>query len=216
MSAKPLFPLLALVLVGVSLHGPARAGVISVPSPANCSKPSRIVLTGETLSGAPDPYGEFSVTVRDLANLAVTGSLVIVDFTDAPSVKVPTDQSDPAIQWQHCSPALYGKFTPTNGTVTFRLAGLPSATCQSTATVHIYADGVLIASPSVATLDLDGTGGVTATDLSRWLELYFAGTHCAVADFDGSGDLGAADLGSWLEFYFHHSSTTSSPAPYCQ
>ena len=101
MSAKPLFPLLALVLVGVSLHGPARAGVISVPSPANCSKPSRIVLTGETLSGAPDPYGEFSVTVRDLANLAVTGSLVIVDFTDAPSVKVPTDQSDPAIQWQH-------------------------------------------------------------------------------------------------------------------
>ena len=215
MTARPLLRVLALGLLGLSLHASARAGV-SIPSPANCSKPSRIVLTGETLFGVPDPYGEFSVTVRDLANLPTTGSLVIVDFSSCPGVRVPTDQSDPAIQWTHCSPASFGKFTPSNGTVTFRLAGLPSGACPPEAKVHIYADGVDIGSPRVVTPDLDGVGGVNAADLSKWVDLYFSGASCALADFDGSGTLGAGDLSTWLDFYFHNGSTQSSPAPYCQ
>ena len=216
MHPQPLLRVVALGILGLSLHASARAGVISIPSPANCSKPSRIVLTGETSFGVPDPAGEFSVTVRDLANLPTAGSLVIVDFANCPSVRVPTDQSDPAIQWTHCSPASFGKFTAANGTVSFRLAGLPSGVCPSDARLKIYADGVEIASPRAVTLDLDGGGGVTAADISKLLELYFAGSHCALADFDGSGDLGAGDLSSFLELYFQHGSTTSSPAPYCQ
>ncbi len=218
MSAKPLLRLFtaALGLAGLLIHGAARAGIPDVPSPANSTIPSGIVLTGETSFGAPDPYGEFCVTVRGLYGFPLQGRLVVIDFSGSP-VRLSANQSDPAIQWAQCSSASFGKFTAADGTVCFRLAGLPTTPGSSPAVTkaNVYADGVLLGSPHLATLDLDATGGATASDLGAWLTQYFGGATNGLADFDGNGSLGAGDLSAWLQLYFHHGSTASAAAPLC-
>jgi len=62
----------------------------------------------------------------------------------------------------------------------------------------VLAKGVLLALPSVASFDLDGSGGVGAGDLSVWLSDFGSGVPYERSDFDGSGTIGAADLSEWL------------------
>ena len=210
MAARPLIRILVLGLLGLAFHTTARA---DVPSPENTSAPSRIVLGGLGSDGHPDPCGQFCLTVRDASGQPIAGSLVIVDFTDARGLRMPAEQSD-AFAYRRCGPAMFGKVTAADGTVCFRLAGKLGDGWEAIARANIVADGVVIASPHVGTLDLDSGDGVSAADLAKWLQLFFS-SNCGLADLDGSGDLGAGDLSSWLEIYFRRGTAHSVQDPNC-
>lgn len=59
---------------------------------------------------------------------------------------------------------------------------------------------------TIATADLDGSGGVAASDESLWLNAYFCqqntGYYTASADYDGDGNLGSNDLSIFLNIFF--------------
>jgi hypothetical protein len=71
---------------------------------------------------------------------------------------------------------------------------------------------VLLASPSVASFDLDGVSGVGAGDLSAWLQDFASGGDWARSDYDGDGRIGAADLSAWLTVFAAAGSVQSCAA----
>jgi hypothetical protein len=76
----------------------------------------------------------------------------------------------------------------------------------------IFGNGVLIASPSVSSFDLDGSGGVGAGDLSVWLSDFGTGQPYERSDYDGDGQVSAADLSEWLAVFGAGGSTLSCGA----
>ena len=93
------------------------------------------------------------------------------------------------------------KFTDVTGSVTFTVLGGSNGAGNATTLLgggRIYANGTLIASPTVAAYDLDGSSGVGANDLSAWLTDFGLGQPYGRSDFDCSGGVGANDLSFWL------------------
>ena len=93
------------------------------------------------------------------------------------------------------------------GAVLFGCAGEidpPEASPQQSGDVPaivIRADGVLIGTCSVAALDLDSAGQLGPSDMSLWMDDFFA-TLCPRIDCDCSGAITAADLSFFQQRYF--------------
>jgi hypothetical protein len=77
---------------------------------------------------------------------------------------------------------------------------------------RIFANGTLIASPTVSAFDLDGGSGVGANDLSCWLTDFGSGQPFGRADYDCSGGVGANDLSFWLTAFGQGTMTQSCGA----
>jgi hypothetical protein len=198
----------------------AGAASASVPSIANSTTPPCIALVGNT-GGTLDPVGQFTVTVRDLANLPINNSLVVVDFSSASGLTLCSTGAFAGVTLDCCTQTARA-FTGAGGTVTFRIGGHannsggnqpPYAAANDG---KIFADGVLLRSPSVQAYDEDGAG-VTAGDLSNGLGDLFGGHNPPRSDFDCSGTVGAADLSILLTVLFGGGSTTNCPnsGPQC-
>ena len=54
--------------------------------PANSTVPACITLVGRDGTGAADPRGQFTVTIRDIANNPMANALVRVDLGAAPDL----------------------------------------------------------------------------------------------------------------------------------
>jgi hypothetical protein len=191
----------------------ASAAFASVPSPANSVSPACIALVGNA-AGVIDPAGNFTVTVRDLANLPINGSLVVVDVSAASGLQLCTTAA--AGLTVDCATQTVRGFTGAGGTITFKIAGHanntggnqpPYGTYNSG---KIYADGVLLGSPSVQAYDHNGSG-LGATDLSAWLGDFFGGNSPSRSDYDCGGSLGATDLSRWLTVFFASGSLANCP-----
>src|SRR5882672_10668538 len=137
----------------------ASAAMASVPSPANSTCPTCFALVGSN-GGVIDPIGEFCVTVRDLANFPINNSLVVVDLSDCSGLVLCNNNESGFVV--DCATQTVRGFTGPGGVICFRIKGyannsggnsLPKnpANCAK-----IYADGVLLCSPSVACYDMDG------------------------------------------------------------
>lgn len=181
-----------------------------LPPGNNSTIPSMIRLVGADPLGHPDPWGVFTVTVRDFANAPVVGSSVIVDFTAA------TDVALCGVQGPGTSLGPLGAMgvTGADGGVTMTLLGhgIAGAPVTSPSAVKIYADGVFLGSVRVAAFDLDGAGGVNGADESRWLGDYVTGTYMPRCDYDGTGFLGGSDLSIWLGDFVRGKSSQSCPS----
>ncbi len=193
----------------------ASAAFASVPSPANSNVPGCVALVGNS-AGTIDAAGQFTVTVRDLANLPINNSLVVVDFSGARSAQLCNTGAFAGVTID-CGTQTARAFTGAGGTVTFRIAGHAANVGGNQPPYpayndgKIYADGVLLGSPTVQTFDHDANG-MGASDLGAWLGDFFGGNNPSRADYDCTGNLGASDLGVWLTVFFAGGSPSNCPA----
>ena len=74
---------------------------------------------------------------------------------------------------------------------------------------RIYANGVLIGSPTVSAYDLDGANGVAINDLSAWLTDFGSGIQYGRSDYDCSGSVSINDLSLWLTLFGNSASQES-------
>jgi len=91
--------------------------------------------------------------------------------------------------------------------------GSPAATLLGGG--KIFANGTLIASPTVNAYDENGIGGLGAADLSAFLGDFASGNPYGRSDFDCSNALGAADLSKWLTLFAGGTSTSSCIGVVC-
>lgn len=175
----------------------ASAAFAGVPSAANSTVPSCVRLVGNS-AGVPDAAGTFSVTVRDLANNPLNGASVVIDVSGCAELAICSDQLD-AGATVNCAAKTTRKFTDAAGLVTFTvLGGSGPAAVTLLNGGKIYANGVLIGSPTVSAFDLDGGGGVGINDLSKWLGDFGTLQPYGRSDYDCSGGVGINDLSVWL------------------
>ena len=193
----------------------AGAAFASVPSPTNSSAPACVALVGNS-GGVIDAAGQFTVTVKDIANLPINNSLVVVDFSGASGLTLCSNGAFAGVTID-CGTQTARAFTGPGGTVTFRIAGHANNVGGNVAPYasyndgKIFADGVLIKSPTINAYDHDGNG-VGGPDLSAWLGDFFGGNNPSRSDYDCSGGVGGPDLSAWLGVFFGSGSVTNCPA----
>jgi hypothetical protein len=211
----------------------AGAAFASVPSVDNskcviaCGDATETILGCIYLIGddgvAPDPDGNFCVIVRDLANVPINNSLVVVDFSLCSGVVLCDNTPNP--HTVDCGTQTVRDFSGANGVASFTIKGHGTnagdeALYTPANCVRIFADGVLLCSPSVGLFDQDG-GGVGSPDLSAWGGDFFqvnAGTGpYNRSDYDCDGDVDSADLSVWGGIFFdlnaNGTSVNNCPAP---
>ncbi len=207
-----------LTVCGLFVAGAAMAGV---PSPANSSKPACIAVVGTT-TGVVDPAGQFTVTVKDLANNPIQNSQVVIDFSSeyaVPDVRIGSTQPFAGLTVD-CTAKTVRALTNASGVVTFRIVGGAQNSGNSPGVgaggAKVFADGVLLGSVTVEAFDQDGVSGVGANDLSAWLGDKFAtgAPYYGRSDYDCNASVGANDLSVWLAVKFAAGSSASAAA-YC-
>jgi hypothetical protein len=191
-------PLIAVALLALVSTGSRASGL---PSAGNSTAPAVIRLVG-AIGGVPDAVaGQFTIVMRDLANNPMFFKPVWIDLSSCPDLVICSDQMDPNTI-TNCTAKTVQKLTNASGEVTFTLLGGSSGAGHASSLAQngkIFGGaGVLFARPSVASFDLDGTGGVGAGDLAVWLSDFGSGTDWARSDYDGDGRIGAGDLSAWL------------------
>jgi hypothetical protein len=184
----------ACALAALALAAPASA---AVPSPVNSTLPACMTLC---------PLGDmpFSVTIRDLANNPVAGSLVVLDFSACPNGAFicQTFLIDPYIV--DLTARTIRMQTDAAGTATFpaRIGGTGPAGCAK-----VFADGVLMRTYALASPDQNGNG-MTSNLLEPGDDALFIpklGTMDPTADFDCDG--GLVDEDDQAIYYYHGAQT---------
>lgn len=202
---------LALVVWLALLPSVARA---SLPPFPNATVPACISLVGSD-GAVASGMGAFQVVVRDLANNPMQGVSVRIDLSGAPDLRMCAQQLAPGVVVL-CADNVATAITDANGIAAFTLMGGsnggPAVTLQNNG--RVYADGILIGSPTVSAYDLDGASGVGANDLSLWLSDFGTGNPYGRADYDCTGFVGANDF-SFLLSAFGSATQTVSCAASC-
>src|SRR5512144_52854 len=189
----------------------ASSAMSGVPSAANSTTPACISLVG-SLAGVPDAAaGQFTITVRDLANNPLNGASVVCDFSACLDIAICDDQLD-ANALVNCGAKTTRKFTDALGHVTFTVLGGSNGGGNASTLLgggKIFANGTLIQTPTVSAFDLDNAGGVGANDLSAWFGDFGTGNNYGRSDYDCSGSIGANDLSLWFGEFGTGSSASS-------
>ncbi|MEQ1832257.1 MAG: hypothetical protein ABL977_04315 [Candidatus Eisenbacteria bacterium] len=188
-AARILAPFAVAVLALLALATPANG---AVPSAANSTVPDCLALC---------PFGDLSfvVTVRDLAANPITGSTVVLDFSNCPLANLCVSVQPPGLIVNPGARTIRG-FTDATGSITFpaHVGGTGPA-----GSVRLFADGVLFRSYALASPDQDGDGVVTTViGLDGPLFNGRLGGTDPAADFDCSGHVDAADE----TIFFEHQS----------
>jgi len=207
MTRSILTSLAVLALLTVTPIGAQAGG----PAAGNSTTPASIRLVGAS-SGVPDvSAGQFTVVARDPGNMPKNGCTVVIDLSNCADLAFCSDQMDPGAL-TNCAAKTVRKFANALGEVSFTLLGGSTGAGYASSLAHsarIFGDGILLATPSVSSFDLDGSGGVGAGDLSTWLSDFGSGVDWARSDYDGSGTVGASDLSEWLAVFGAGTSTQS-------
>jgi hypothetical protein len=193
----------------------AAAAMAGVPSAVTSTSPGFFRLVGSN-AGIPDSVsGKLTITVRDLSSNPVIGSNVIVDFSGCTPVDIKIASNQLNLNYLvNCTNHTVGGFTNSAGQIAFTILGSSFSTGPHTGLgcARVYADGVLLSSPTPSTPDMDGAGGVSASDLSTWLADLGTGLYRGRADYDGNAAVSAGDLSVWLGVLGRGKSNTSSTA----
>jgi hypothetical protein len=187
------------ILIALALAATALPAVAGTPMPGNSTLPARIYIVGSNGVTADAPFGQFQVTVRDLANNPVGGSTVMVDFSPITELRIASNQLDAATV-TNCPHRFVKRITDDSGTAALTVMGRANGLSPQAGVLHanVYADGVLIGQVPVSIYDLDGTNGLGANDISLWLGDFAAPQFYGRGDYDGDGRLGANDLSLWI------------------
>jgi hypothetical protein len=200
---------LAIAVLACTLS-PALANAL--PPFWNSTVPPCISLVGSN-GAVASAKGTFDVVVRDLANNPMPGIHVTVNLSQAPDLHLCAQQLAPGVVMD-CPNNSATVITDAAGRARFTLlgGGNPAVPFSGLNNGRVFADGVLIASPTVSAFDLDGVSGVGANDFSLWFGDFVAGGAPGRSDFDCSGSVGANDLSLWLNEFGSGASTASCAA----
>lgn len=181
---------LAALLLLIAIASTVAAGV---PSPVNSTTPNCI---------AACPYGDMNTTivVRDLANLPIAGSTVVIDFSSCSGAFL--CQFPPPPYNQNLANRTVSKVTDATGTVTFPLH--VGGTCGA-GLVRIFADGVLLKQTALASPDQTGNGMVVCFAIDTDCTVFGGkvGGSDPTADFDCDGDVDEDDQLTFTQHISH-------------
>jgi hypothetical protein len=188
------------------------AAYASFPPIPNATVPACFSLVGSN-GVAASGTGTFNVFVRDLANNPMPGVSVRVDLSASPDLRLCAQQLASGVVVE-CVGNVAAGITDAHGIATFTLMGGsnggPGVTPSNNS--RVYADGILIGSPTVSAFDLDGSAGVGANDLSLFLSDFGSGNQYGRCDYDCSGFLGANDFSLLLTAFGSGTQTVSCAA----
>lgn len=180
----------------------ATCAAANTPSPMNHTIPNHIVLVGRGAAGPDSVNGHVYCVIRDLANNPIPGAVVTFDFSAFSDLRIAADQHDPRVT-VNCAQRSVSGVSDANGRVDFTILGACTGGPPSPPrSLRIYADGVLLGSPTVAVLERDGFPGLTLTDLSIWAADWFSGLELERANFDGDSSVSPLDLSFWGRAWF--------------
>jgi hypothetical protein len=198
----------ATLLAVLGLVVTSAVALAGVPSPANCVRPAYIDLVGCNPAPTQDPYGTFSVLVRDLANNPISGCPVVVTFNN--DVRIYT--VIPGLIVAGPAPRTVTAISDLSGYAWFSVSGAGQNTNGSN-TTNTGANAAtfsvcgypLSGTAHVCTFDENGvltTKGVEITDLAAWGADYNArlvpGRPMMYrSDFNHGGTLEIVDLATW-------------------
>jgi hypothetical protein len=201
------------VVLGGCLAGaqPARA----IPSAANSSIPSHVVMVGRLAALADTGLGSFTIVVRDLANNPIANATVEFRVLNCEGARLSANPLQPGVT-ARCATHGYTAVSDVHGEVRMCLVGggtvgSPPGTGPC---AQVFAAGVLLGTSSVAFFDLDGAGGVAINDLSQWLTDFGLNEPISRSDFDGSGNVTISDLSVWLDAWSRGTSAEGATS-YC-
>ena len=183
----------------------------SLPPCCTSTLPSCVSLVGANGIVPAAGAGEFEAVIRDLASNPVPGASVVIDFSNCLDLAICADQLDPDVT-VNCLAKTVRKFTDAAGAVHFTILGGSNGAGQASTLLsggRIFANGMLLAAPTVSAFDLDGANGVGAGDLSAWLTDFGSGQPYGRSDYDCSGNIGAGDLSLWLSMFASGTMTAS-------
>ena len=149
------------------------------------------------------PHGWPAVLAGTVAVFfSMTGAEIVIDLSLMPDLWLASDQLDPALVVD-CANARVSTITDATGTARFTiLGGSHGALAVSPMNMgRIYANGTLLAAPTVAAYDLDGAGGLGANDLSLWITDFGSTLNWGRSDYDCSGSIGVNDFSLMLTAY---------------
>lgn len=192
----------------------AVAAMAGVPT-TNSTSPTFIRVVGYSTTVPDSIAGRFSVIVRDIANNPIANSLVTVDFSGCPDIKIAANQLN-ANYITNCTNHTVSAYSSATGLVYFTILGgsFTTGTHAGLSCAKIYADGVLLSSPTVAAFDLDNASGVTTADLSLWIGDFVTHVYRGRSDYDANSLVTTADLSVWIgEFVTHRSASTGTSCP---
>jgi hypothetical protein len=199
----------------------AGAAMASVPSATNSSLGKVIHLVGATSGVLSTTVGDYTVTVRDIANNPIQNSSLVLDFTNCGTgdVRIASGQLEAGLTTD-CPTKSVRALTNASGVFTFKVMGnsqnpAGGAVGLAVPCLRIFADGVLldpqhagtfagVKAVLVAPYDESGTNGFTAADLPSFVGDLFhvPATYYARSDFDGNGLLSALDLSNQVGAFF--------------
>lgn len=187
----------------------------AVTSPANSTVPSHVLMVG-LREGVPDTtVGAFTIVSRDAANAPEPGKLIEFRILNCPAARLATDQLQPGVSTR-CATHGVTAVTDLNGMVRFAVVGGSEAQglhgmgpCA-----QVYSSGTPIGTVRIAYLDLDGSLGLGANDVSVWLSDFATGEPIGRSDFNGDQLLTADDLSVWLQVWAD-GRQVASPTAYC-
>jgi hypothetical protein len=130
---------------------------------------------------------QFHVVVRDLGSTPVPNSFVILDFSACPTFAHCASLPPPLIVNE--AARTIGSLTDASGALTL---AIPMGGICPGSGVRVFADGVLLATRSLASPDRDGNLSVDAADQAAIQAL--VGTSDPTADFNCDGTVTAADV----------------------
>ena len=176
--------------------------------------PACIRLVASNGSAPASAFGQFEVLIRDLANNPIPDVSVVIDLSSIPELALATDQLDPDVVLE-CGAGRVRKISDVNGRVVFCIVGggrpgIPPSALLGAG--RIYANGTLIATPTVSAFDLDGLHGLSAGDLTQFLDDFSTGVNYGRSDYDCSTYLGAGDLAQWLRAFSNGTQILSAPS----
>jgi hypothetical protein len=202
-----------LVLGGLTLAA-APVAHANIPG-ANSTGPAFIRLVGSA-AGVPDTVaGKFTVTIRDIANNPINVAYVTIDLSGCADMRLASDQLNPNVA-MNCFTHAVSAYTNAAGVVTFTLIGNSwnAGTYSALSCARIYANGVLMFSPTVSSFDLDGANGVNVADLSVMLADIGLHVYRGRDDYDANAIVNVADLSLWLaQNGTHRSAVTGATCP---
>jgi hypothetical protein len=178
----------------------------SIPDPTPCILPTFIDLVG-CKDGVVDPYGAFTVTVKDAGGFPVVGCNVEIVF--APDLKVYSASPGATVD---CDDNSVSAISNANGEATFDLAGatinsngVATGSGLNGATISVC--GITIGQATVAVFDENGVVGMLGMqggDLGAWLgDFGKQGTigYKGRSDFNHDGSITGSDLSVWLKVF---------------
>lgn len=210
------FAAAALIALAGLATGAGSAAAKEYPDPWYSEFPSRIALVGYGPSGADSASGHFEVVLRRKFGIPIPLVTVICELEAGSDFRIASDQRDPRLHVVCPHQTVYA-ITDENGVASFTIIGggrSPLPPPGSANRVLFSLDGTPWHTATCFTFDLNGTGGVSFTDVSLWAADFFGDVYTARTDFDGDGRVSLTDL-SLLAVVLFRAGSTQSATTYC-